>query len=140
MKLQYFFNRLKGGKFYSNFKNEYFCKGCSKITTHELNKTIYYMPNSLIICFISKNENSQVKIDFPDIVNLAEEREYSLSPNTFNLQGFINKIVENGKERFLSYFKSPINGDMFSCDDYIKEENGWNKDKGKVVMLFYEGV
>ena len=140
LKLQDFFNGLREGKFYSNFKNEYFCKGCSKITTHELNKTIYYMPNSLIICFISKNENSQVKIDFPDIVNLAEEREYSLSPNTFNLQGFINKIVENGKERFLSYFKSPINGDMFSCDDYIKEENGWNKDKGKVVMLFYEGV
>ena len=140
LKLQDFFNGLREGKFHSNFKNQYFCKGCSRITLHELDKTIYYMPNSLIICFISKNEDSQVKIDFPDFVNLADEREYSLSPSTFNLQGFINRINKDGKERFLSYFKSPINGDMFSCEDYVKEENGWDKDKGKVVMLFYEGV
>ena len=140
LKLQDFFNGLKDGKFYSNLKNEYFCKGCSELTVHELEKKIYYMPNSLIICFISKNEKSQVEIDYPDFVNLSEEREYSLSPSTFNLQGFINKIEENGKEKFVSYFKSPINGDMFSCENYIKEENGWNKNKGKVVMLFYEGV
>ena len=140
LKLQDFFNGLKDGKFYSNFKNEYFCKGCSELTVHELEKKIYYMPNSLIICFISKNENCQVEIDYPDFVNLSEEREYSLSPSTFNLQGFINRIVENGKERFVSYFKSPINGDMFSCKNHIKEENGWNKNEGKVVMLFYEGV
>lgn len=53
LKLQDFFNGLKDGKFYSNFKNEYFCKGCSELTVHELEKKIYYMPNSLIICFIS---------------------------------------------------------------------------------------
>ena len=140
--LQDFFNGLKEGKFYSNFKNEYFCKGCSKLTVHELEKKIYYMPNSLIICFISKKEDCQVEIDYPDFVDLAEEREYSLSPNQFNLQGYINRIVENEKEKFISYYKSPINGDIFSCEDYIKEENNWNKNKGKgkVVMLFYEGV
>ena len=140
LKLQDFFNGLKDGKFYSNFKNEYFCKGCSKLTVHELEKKIYYMPNSLIICFISKNEDCQVEIDYPDFVNLSEEREYNLSPENFNLQGFINKVTENGEERFFSSFKSPINGDMFSCEDYVKEEKGWNKNKGKVVMLFYEAV
>ena len=140
LKLQDFFNGLKDGKFYQNFKNEYFCKGCSKLTVHELEKKIYYMPNSLVICFISKNENCKVEIDYPDFVNLTEEREYSLSPSVFNLQGFINKIVDNGKEKYISYFKSPINGDMFSCEDYIKEEKGWNKKRGKVVMLFYESV
>lgn len=139
LKLQDFFNGLKDGKFYSNFKNEYFCKGCSELTVHELEKKIYYMPNSLIICFLSK-EKCQVEIDYPDFVNLSEEREYSLSPSIFNLQGFINRIEENGEERYVSYFKSPINGDMFSCKDTIKEESGWNKNKGKVVMLFYEGV
>ena len=140
LKLQDFFNGLKDGKFYQNLKNEYFCKGCSRLTVHELEKKIYYMPNSLIICFISKNEKSKIDIDFPDFVNLSEEREYSLSPNVFNLQGFINKIVDNGKEKYISYFKSPINGDMFSCEDYIKEEKGWNKKRGKVVMLYYESI
>ena len=138
LKLQDFFNGFKEGKFYSNFKNEYFCKGCSKLTVHELEKRIYYMPNSLIICFISKNEDCQVEIDYPDFVNLEEEREYNLSPKDFKLTGFINRVVENGKERFFSYFKSPINEDMFSCEDYVKEEKGWNKNKAKVVMLFYE--
>ena len=140
LKLQDFFDGLKNGKFYSNFKNEYFCKGCSKLTVHELEKRIYYMPNSLIICFISKNDNCNFEIDYPDFVDLKDEGEYSLSPNTFNLQGFINKIVENGKERYFSYFKSPINSDMFSCENIIKEENGWDKNKGKTVMLFYENV
>ena len=140
LKLQDFFDGLKNGKFYSNFKNEYFCKGCSKLTVHPLEKRIYYMPNSLIICFISKNDNCNFKIDYPDFVDLKDEGEYTLSPNTFNLQGFINKIVENGKERYFSYFKSPINSDMFSCENIIKEENGWDKNKGKTVMLFYENV
>ena len=140
LKLQDFFDGLKDGKFYSNIKNKYFCKGCSKLTVHGLEKKIYYMPNSLIICFISKNDNYNFEIDYPDFVDLKDEGEYSLSPNTFNLQGFINKIIENGKERYFSYFKSPINSDMFSCENIIKEENGWNKNKGKTVMLFYENV
>ena len=138
LKLQDFFNGLKEGKFYSNFKNEYFCKGCSKLTVHELEKKIYYMPFSLIICFISTIEDCKVEIDYPDEIDLKEEREYSLSPSNFKLKGFINRIVENGKERFFSYFKSPINEKVFSCDNSIKEENGWNKNKGKVIMLYYE--
>ena len=138
LKLQDFFKGLKDGKFYSNFKNEYFCKGCSKLTVHDLEKKIYYMPNSLIICFISKNEDCKVEIDYPDTIDLKEEREYSLSPSNFKLKGFINRIVENGKERFFSYFKSPINEEIFSCDNSIKEEKAWNKNKGKVVMLYYE--
>ena len=127
LKLQDFFDGLKDGKFYSNFKNDFFCKGCSKLTVHQLEKRIYYMPNSLIIYFISKNDNCKVEIDYPDFVDLKDESEYSLSPNTFNLQGFINKVIEKGKERYFSYFKSPINSDMFSCENIIKEENGWNK-------------
>jgi hypothetical protein len=91
---------------------------------------------------VGRGEDGQVEIYYPDFVDLAEEREYSLSPNQFNLQGYINRIVENEKEKFISYYKSPINGDIFSCENYIKEENNWNKNKGKgkVVMLFYEGV
>ena len=139
MKLEDFFNGLKEGKFYSHLKNEFFCKGCSKLTNHELEKKIYYMPNSLIICFIRKDEND-IEIDYPDFVNLENEKEYNNSPSNFNLQGFINKVVENGKERYISYYKSPINGDIFSCDKIIKEENAWDKNKGKVVTLFYESV
>ena len=140
LKLEDFFSGLKEGKFYSNFKNEYFCKGCSKLTVHELQKSIYYMPNSLIICFISKNGNSNVEIEFPDFINLESEREYSLSPSNFNLQGFINKVGEKGKEKYVSYYKSPIDGDIFSCDKIINEEDGWDKNKGNAVMLFYESV
>ena len=139
LKLEDFFNGLKEGKFYSHLKNEFFCKGCSKLTNHELEKKIYYMPNSLIICFIRKDEND-IEIDYPDFVNLENEKEYNNSPSNFNLQGFINKVVENGKERYISYYKSPINGDIFSCDKIIKEENAWDKNKGKVVTLFYESV
>ena len=140
LKLEDFFNGLNEGKFYSNFKNEYFCKGCSKLTVHELQKSIYYMPNTLIIYFISKNENCNVEIEYPDFINLEEEREYSLSPSNFNLQGFINKVGEKGKEKYVSFYKSPIDGDIFSCDKIIKEDVGWDKNKGNVVMLFYESV
>jgi NIMA (never in mitosis gene a)-related kinase len=141
LKLEDFFKGLKEGKFYSNFKNEYFCKGCSKLTVHELQKSIYYMPNSLIICFISKNGNSNVEIEYPDFINLESEREYNLSPSNFNLQGFINKVGEKGKEeKYVSFYKSPIDGDIFSCDKIINEEDGWDKNKGNTVMLFYESV
>ena len=140
LKLEDFFIGLKEGKFYSNFKNEYFCKGCSKLTVHEIQKSIYYMPNTLIICFISKNENCNVEIEYPDFINLEAEREYSLSPSNFNLQGFINKVGEKGKEKYVSFYKSPIDGDIFSCDKIINEEDGWDKNKGNAVMLFYESV
>ena len=141
LKLEDFFKGLKEGKFYSNFKNEYFCKGCSKLTVHELQKSIYYMPNSLIIYFISKNGNSNVEIEYPDFINLESEREYNLSPSNFNLQGFINKVREKGKEeKYVSFYKSPIDGDIFSCDKIINEEDGWDKNKGNTVMLFYESV
>jgi NIMA (never in mitosis gene a)-related kinase len=141
LKLEDFFKGLKEGKFYSNFKNEYFCKGCSKLTVHELQKSIYYMPNSLIICFISKNGNSNVEIEYPDFINLESEREYNLSPSNFNLQGFINKVGKKGKEeKYVSFYKSPIDGDIFSCDKIINEENGWDKNKGNTVMQFYESV
>ena len=140
LKLEDFFNGLKEGKFYSNFKNEYFCKGCSKLTVHELQKSIYYMPNTLIIYFISKNENCNVEIEYPDFINLEAEKEYSLSPSNFNLQGFINKVGEKGKEKYVSFYKSPIDGDIFSCDKIIKEDVGWDKNKRNVVMLFYESV
>ena len=141
LKLEDFFSGLKEGKFYSNFKNQYFCKGCSKLTVHELQKSIYYMPNSLIICFISKNENSNVEIEYPDFINLESEREYNFSPSNFNLQGFINKVKEKEKEeKYVSFYKSPIDGDIFSCDKIINEEDGWDKNKGNTVMLFYESV
>ena len=123
LKLQDFFDGLKKGTFFSDSKNDFFCQGCSKLTEHKLEKAIYYMPKSLIICFISKNNDNNYKIDFPDFADLKDEREYCLSPHSFNLQGFINKIVVNKKEKYISYFRSPINGDIFSCEDYnIKEE------------------
>ena len=115
--LQDFFNGLKEGTFFSNCKNEFFCKGCSKLTEHILEKAIYYMPNSLIICFISNKKDCQYQIDFPDFIDLKDEREYTISPSNFNLQGFINKIMVNDKEKYMSYFRSPINGDIFSCND-----------------------
>ena len=135
-----FFNELKKGKLSSNLKNKYFCKGCSKQTEHGLQKAIYYMPSSLIICFRSNNDNN-IAIDYPDSIDLNEEKEYPNSPGNFNLRGFINKIDENGKERYVSYFKSPNNEKIFSCEnDSIKEENSWNKNNGQTVMLFYEAV
>ena len=139
LKLQDFFNGLKEGKFTTNFKNKFFCKGCSKLTEHNLEKGIYYTPKSLIICFISKN-NYNYEIDYPDFVNLENEREYSLSPKNFKLKGFINKIDENKNEKYISYFKSPINEEIFCCENDIKEEDGWVKKKGKTVILFYEEV
>jgi ubiquitin C-terminal hydrolase len=136
-----FFNELKKGNFSSNSKKKYFCKGCSKQTEHGLQKAIYYMPNSLIICFRYNNDNSDIIIDYPDSIDLDEEKEYPNSPGKFNLRGFINKIDENGNERYVSYFKSQNNEKIFSCEnDSIKEENSWNKNNGKSVMLFYEAV
>ena len=99
------------------------------------------MPNSLIICFRYNNDNSDIIIDYPDSIDLDEEKEYPNSPGKFNLRGFINKIDENGNERYVSYFKSQNNEKIFSCEnDSIKEENSWNKNNGKSVMLFYEAV
>jgi hypothetical protein len=98
------------------------------------------MPSSLIICFRSNNDNN-IAIDYPDSIDLNEEKEYPNSPGNFNLRGFINKIDENGKERYVSYFKSPNNEKIFSCEnDSIKEENSWNKNNGQTVMLFYEAI
>ena len=102
------------------------------------------MPNNLIICFTSKSNDYKYQIDFPDVLRLKNEREYLLSKGIFDLRGFINKIEVNKKEKYISYFRSPISSEIYSCEDYnIKEEeNVWdnNKNKGKVVMLFYEGV
>ena len=135
-----FFNELQKGNFSSNSKKSYFCKGCSKQTEHGLQKSIYYMPSSLVICFGSNNEDNYI-IDYPDSIDLNNEKEYPNSPGYFNLKGFINTINENGKERFISYFKSPNNGKIFSCvNDNIKEEENWNKNNGKSIMLFYEAV
>ena len=137
LKLQDFFTELREGKLSSNNKNEFFCKGCSKLTEHLLEKKIYYMPCSLIICFISKKDDCKYEIDFPDFINLEEEREYTISPSDFNLRGFIYKTVENGKVKYASYFRSPDNDDIFSCDNHKQEANYWDKKKGNIVMLFY---
>ena len=138
IKLQNFFTGLKEGKFSTNSKNEYFCKGCSKKTPHLIEKKIYYMPHSLIICFRNSNKYYDADIDFPDFIDLSEEKEYTHSPGKFELKGFINKINDNGKENYIGYYKSPINEKIYSCENDIKEENSWNKNKGKVIMLFYE--
>ena len=139
--LKDFFKELQKGKFSSNSKNFYFCKGCSKQTEHGLQKAIYYMPNSLIICFRSNNNDNSIIIDYPDSIDLNDEKEYPNSPGYFNLKGFINKINQNGNEIYISYFKSPNNEKIFSCEnDNIKEEKNWNKNNGKTVMLFYEAA
>ena len=135
--IQEFFDELRDGKLSSDLKNEFFCKGCSKLTQHCLEKKIYYMPNSLIICFISKKNNYKYEIDFPDFIDLQKEREYSLSSSCFNLRGFIYKIVENGKEKYYSSLKSPINDENYICNDFVQESEYWDKSKGNVVMVFY---
>ena len=137
LQLQDFFTELREGKLSSNYKNEFFCKGCSMLTEHLLEKKIYYMPNSLIICFISKKDDCKYEIDCPDTIDLKEEREYSISPNYFNLKGFIYKTKENEKVKYASYFRSPDNDDIFYCDNYKQEVNYWDKKKGNIVMLFY---
>ena len=137
LQLQDFFNELKGGQLTSNYKNQFFCKGCSTLTEHQKEKTIYYMPNSLIICFINKKEEYQYEIDCPDFINLEKEREYSLSPSSFGLRGFIYKTVENEKVKYHSYFRSPINDEIYSCHNHIQKEDYWDKKKGKIVMVFY---
>ena len=96
------------------------------------------MPHSLIICFRNSNKYYDADIDFPDFIDLSEEKEYTHSPGKFELKGFINKINDNGKENYIGYYKSPINEKIYSCENDIKEENSWNKNKGKVIMLFYE--
>ena len=138
IKLSEFFKGLNDGIFSSNLKNEYFCTGCSKKTEHIIRKEFYYTPNSLIICFRSNKKNSEVEIDFPDFIDLSKDREYELSPGNFKLTGFINRINNDGKEKYISYFKSPDNNKIFSCEDEIKEENSWIKNNGKSIMLFYE--
>ena len=135
-----FFEGLNNGIFSSNSKKQYFCKGCSKQTEHGLQKAIYYMPNSLIICF-RDNYKSDISVEYPDSIDLNNEKEYPNSPGNFTLKGFINKIKDNGKERYISYFKSPDKGKIFSIENYnIKEEKDWNKNNGKTVMLFYEAA
>ena len=136
-----FFTELKKGKFSSNSKNHYFCKGCSKQTEHGLEKGIYYMPNSLVICFENNSKEYDVTVDFPDYIDLKDEKEYSISPEYFKLKGFINKLNENGKESYVSYFKYPINNKTYYYyNDNIKEVTEWNKNNGKAVMLFYEAI
>ena len=136
-----FFSELQQGKFSSNLNSQYFCKGCSKQTHHGIQKDIFYTPHSLIICFQNNNDNCDIAIDYPDFLDLKNEREYPFSPECFNLKGFINKINENGEEKYISYFKSPINNKIYLCEnDYMKEENDWDKNKGKTIMLFYEAA
>ena len=136
-----FFSELQQGKFSSNLNSQYFCKGCSKQTQHGIQKDIFYLPHSLIICFQNNNDNCDIAIDYPDFLDLKNEREYPFSPECFNLKGFINKINENGEEKYISYFKPPINNKIYLCEnDYMKEENDWDKNKGKTIMLFYEAA
>ena len=134
-----FFNELKTGIFSSNLKNQYFCKGCSKQTEHGLEKAIYYMPNSLIICFKRKN-NDETNIDYPESIDLSTEKDYASSPGFFTLKAFINKINDNGNEKYISFFKSQDGKKVYSCENSeIKEEKKkWNKKNGKTVILFYE--
>ena len=135
-----FFEELRNGKFSSNLKKQYFCKGCSKQTEHGLQKSIYYMPNSLIICF-KDSDQTDIHIDYPDFIDLSDEKEYPNSPGKFYLKGFINKIKYNGKERYISYFRTSNKGKIFSVENEdIKEEKYWKKDYGKSIMLFYEAV
>ena len=74
-----FFEGLNNGIFSSNSKKQYFCKGCSKQTEHGLQKAIYYMPNSLIICF-RDNYKSDISVEYPDSIDLNNEKEYPNSP------------------------------------------------------------
>ena len=139
MTLTDFFSYLQKGEFSSDLNNQYFCKGCSKQTQHGIQKEIYYTPNSLIICFANNNDNCNINIDYADFLDLKNEKEYSFSPEKFNLTGFINKINDKGEEKYISYFKSPIDNKIYLCEnDNIKEEKKWDKNKGKTFMLFYE--
>ena len=134
-----FFSELEKGKFSSNLNSLYFCKGCSKQTQHGIQKAIYYTPNSLIFCFANNNDNCNINIDYPDFIDLKNEKEYQFSPDYFNLKGFINKINENGEEKYISYFISPIDNKNYLCEnDNIKEVSDWDKNRGKTFMLFYE--
>ena len=148
---QEFFYLMKDGyisQHNSNKNIEKYCERCLSNRVHFEFNQHYKMPSQLIISFLrGTNYEICTKIEFDEIIDfniqIGDKRlaESEQSPTIFSLVACINRIFENGVEKFICFYFDyhqkvwkDSNGNQIN--NYINEI----KNNGDIILLFYSEV
>ena len=142
------FNLIQDGFNKTHFEEKiinFFCDRCLTEQQHFEFNRIFITSIYLTIClYRGKQYQSQVYVDFPDILNISNYIENEQSPKIFYLVACINRFINNGKEEFIYFAKDPSNKNIWKNSygqaipnnpplDLIKTIHNY----GQTIMLFY---
>ena len=117
------------------------CTTCNKEEEYLEKKKIYCLPYQLIIYFDRGNNNeSKIKINYPEDLDLSSVIMGKNSPTKYFLTGIIKRCDANGKEHYISLIWNYALGKKWSLFDNEKVEvlkSHQDHKEGIEVMLFY---
>ena len=116
------------------------CDIC-KLTCANNYKTNIYSSPEIFIIIIDKDNDSQIKFDFYEEINLYKYIQTNNFGYIYKLFGIVSEL-DNIKKKFVSYCKSPINYSWYKYDDDKVEivNNFKNEiiDSSNPCILFYQ--
>ena len=125
--------------------NKNYCNICQQLFDSIYTTKIYTSPNFLIIILNrGKGKKYNVKLDFPEILNITQYVMVKEIPNIiYNLYGVVTHIGESGPNaHFVASCKSPVDGKWYRYNDAIVNSISDLKreviDFGTPYILFYQ--
>ena len=124
-----------------------YCERCLSNRNHNLFNQYYIMPSQLIISFFrGTNYEIHTKIEFnEEICFIIKENdkikrlvESKYSPPLFKLTGSVNRILENGNEKFICFYFD-YHQNVWKDNDgrLINDHLNYIKNNGDIILLFY---
>ena len=123
-------------------ENKYVCERCLTEQKFIEFEEYYKMPQHLVIYFNrGLNYSNDKKINFKIILNIIENQGFNEKKKVqFKLIGAINRVVNNGEEEFICFYKDLDNPKIWYSKNEIHQ--GCPLDKiqktGQIIMLFYD--
>jgi ubiquitin C-terminal hydrolase len=125
--------------------NKNYCNICQQLFDSIYTTKIYTSPNFLILILNrGKGKKYNVKLDFPEILNITQYVMVKEIPNIiYNLYGVVTHIGESGPNaHFVASCKSPVDGKWYRYNDAIVNSISDLKreviDFGTPYILFYQ--
>ena len=125
-------------------ENSIFCNHCHKSSNAQMCNKIIFTPKILCIVLNRGRGNIyQVKIDFPEILDLSIFVQNFAPNKRYELIGVITHLGQSGPGgHFIAICKSIVNGQWFTFNDQIVSPSSFNDalNTGVPYILFYHAI
>jgi ubiquitin C-terminal hydrolase len=125
-------------------ENSIFCNHCHKSSNAQMCNKIIFTPKILCIVLNRGRGNIyQVKIDFPEILDLSIFVQNFAQNKRYELIGVITHLGQSGPGgHFIAICKSIVNGQWYTFNDQIVSPSSFNDalNTGVPYILFYHAI